>query len=110
MAKRGFLFAAGMLTLGGVVTLAIGEAANPGSSRPIVQAGTDAAVNAENGGAIVIGNGAVQVGNVAGNAMQGLQASGIGGMFNGAVGGAGGAADPTAVPAAPAPAAPPAAD
>lgn len=98
MAKRGIIGTVGVAIVGGIVVLAIGEAANPGSAHKTNVAITTSAMEAENGVGSFVSNGLANVGPVLANGRQALQQSGIGNMFGGAP--QTGADDPTAVPPA----------
>lgn len=97
MGKRGFFGTVAVAGLGAVAVLAIGEAREPGSSTPIVQAGTNAGANViRSSSAIGVEaiNGATPILQAG---MGAVQNSGIGNMLspNGAT-----TNDPTAVPPA----------
>lgn len=98
MAKRGFLFTAGCVLMGGVAALAIGEAATPGSAHKVVVAGTSAGMEAENGVGAFTSNGLDNLAPVLASGRDALAQSGIGNMLGGSP--QVGADDPTAVPAA----------
>lgn len=97
MGKRGFFGTVAVAGLGAVAVLAIGEAREPGSSTPIVQAGTNAGAN------VIRSTSAIGVETINGATpilsagMDAVRNSGVGNMLNST---GTGTNDPTAVPPA----------